>query len=571
MLVELSIENLGVLPRATASWSPGLTVLTGETGAGKTFLLSGLKLIQGTRAESSRVREGQSRAFVEGIFDFSELEDADRAAIKAAIDDVGGDIENEEVVVSRSVSSKGRSRAHVGGRTVTAGRLAELVDNLLVIHGQNDQLHLLSSDQQRDALDSIDPEIARIKADYQVYRDHWRSVTRELTRRQEHRREMAQEEDRLRFALDEIDAVNPSPHEDDLLIEKIKRLQDVDSLRDSASRAFQMLTSDDVDDVSSATDLLGQAQSALSVSPDPQLSRLGAQIQSAAEQLAEVSSDLARYLGDLSSDPGELDAALQRQAKLNDLTRKYASTIDGVLQWRDQACERLEGLDTSTETIEKLAQQAEEAGIKTRQCADKLTAARRRAAVKLESAVTEEMRGLAMPTSSLDIAVTTGTIFRKDGTDEVEFRLRSFDGGEPRPLIQAASGGELSRIMLALEVVLSAERRGTTIVFDEVDAGVGGRAGVEIGRRLMRLSRRCQVIVVTHLPQVAAFADQHLVVTKTIDTSISATSGVKNLTTDERVEELARMLAGLDHTDTGRAHATELLATAARERAAESV
>lgn len=566
MLVELSIENLGVLPSATASWAPGLTVLTGETGAGKTFLLSGLKLIQGARADSSRVREGQDQAFVEGIFDFSEIDEADRASITDEIENVGGDVENNEVVVSRSVSSKGRSRAHVGGRTVTAGRLAAVVDNLLVIHGQNDQLRLLSTDQQRDALDSFDPNIATIKSRYQALRDQWRSITRELTRRQQHRREMAQEEDRLRFALDEIEAVDPSPHEDELLVDKVKRLQDVDLLRDSAGRAFQALSSDDTEETSSAIDLLGEAQSALSSSGDSQLVNLGSQIHNLLEQVGDISSDLSRYLGGLSSDPGELDAALQRQAQLNELTRKYAPNVDAVLEWRDNAYERLESLDTSTETIERLVQEAEEAGTKTRDIAEKLTAARRRAARKLEQAVTQEMRGLAMPTSSLDIAVTTNTVFRKNGTDEVEFRLRSYDGADSHPLTQAASGGELSRIMLALEVVLSAERRGTTIVFDEVDAGVGGRAGVEIGRRLMRLSRQCQVIVVTHLPQVAAFADQHLVVTKNVDGSVAATSGVKTLAESERVEELARMLAGLDHTDTGRAHAEELLATAARER-----
>ena len=377
---------------------------------------------------------------------------------------------------------------------------------------------------------------------------------------------MAQEEDRLRFALDEIEAVSPTPHEDELLVDKVKRLQDVDSLRDSAGRAFQALSSDDTEETSSAIDFLGEAQSALASSGDSQLVNLGTQIHNLLEQVGDISSDLSRYLGGLSSDPGELDAALQRQAQLNELTRKYAANVDAVLEWRDNAYKRLESLDTSTETIEKLAKEAEEAGIKTREIAEKLTAARRRAARKLERAVTEEMRGLAMPTSSLDIAVTTNTVFRKNGTDEVEFRLRSYDGAEPRPLTQAASGGELSRIMLALEVVLSAERRGITIVFDEVDAGVGGRAGVEIGRRLLRLSRQCQVIVVTHLPQVAAFADQHLVVTKSVDASVAATSGVKTLAESERVEELARMLAGLDHTDTGRAHAEELLATAARER-----
>lgn len=563
MLDELSIENLGVLPAAHAQWAPGLTVLTGETGAGKTFLISGLKLINGGRADSSRIRQGQDSAVVEGIFRLDGLSAKTAEMIRGIVEDAGGNMDGDELVVSRSITSKGRSRAHVGGRTVTAGVLASVITPLLTVHGQHDQLRLLEPEQQLEALDSVDPAIADLRARYQEHRGQWRAVTRELKNRQENRRQMAQEEDRLTFALDEIAAVDPQPGEDDKLVERVQQVQEADELRLAAAQALEVLDGDQ-DQGAAASALVGQALGALGKSSEATLAGCAARLRAVQEELTDIAGELARFVESLDVEPGELARLLERQAALAELTRKYAPTIDGVLHWQEQARAQLAGLDTSSEALEELAKQAQEYGAKTREAAAKLTAARVRAAQELGQLVTAEVRRLAMPKASVEIRVTQGSAFKASGVDEVEFMLKAHDSAQARPIAQAASGGELSRIMLALEVVLSSDRGGTTIVFDEVDAGVGGRAAIEIGRCLMRLSRHCQVIVVTHLPQVAAYADQHLLVTKQVDGGV--TSMVKALDDDDRVAELARMLAGLDHTETGRAHAQELLATARAER-----
>ncbi|MGH8883407.1 MAG: DNA repair protein RecN, partial [Stackebrandtia sp.] len=297
--------------------------------------------------------------------------------------------------------------------------------------------------------------------------------------------------------------------------------------------------------------------------------------------VVDVSTELSSYLSDLPSDPAALDGLLTRQAELKTLTRKYAPDIDAVIAWADDARQRLASLDVSEEALAALAAEVDTAAAQVRETAKKLTAARRKAARKLATEVSADLSGLAMGRAALDVEVRPLAAAAQDsapitvagvelhagaaGVDEVEFRLSAHSGAQALALSRSASGGELSRVMLALEVVLAGSGYGSTMVFDEVDSGVGGRAAVEIGRRLARLARTHQVIVVTHLPQVAAFADTHLVVDK-VDNGKGVNSGVHALSSDERVVELARMLAGLDNTETGRAHAEELLATARAEK-----
>ncbi|MDN2500001.1 DNA repair protein RecN, partial [Nocardia nova] len=331
-----------------------------------------------------------------------------------------------------------------------------------------------------------------------------------------------------------------------------------------------------------ALDALGGARARLESSDDPALTALAPRLGEAIAVVVDVTTELSSYLSDLPSDPAALDSLLTRQAELKSLTRKYAPDVDAVIAWADEARTRLASLDVSEEALAALAAEVETAAVQVRETAKRLTAARRKAARKLATAVSAELSGLAMGRAKLEVEVRPLAAAAQDsapitvegaelhagasGVDEVEFRLSAHSGAQSLPLSRSASGGELSRVMLALEVVLAASEYGSTMVFDEVDAGVGGRAAVEIGRRLARLARTHQVIVVTHLPQVAAFADTHLVVDK-IDDGKGVNSGVRALTTDERVVELARMLAGLDDTETGRAHAEELLATARAEKA----
>lgn len=569
MLVEISIDNLGVIPQSHVEFAPGLNVLTGETGAGKTMVVTGLRLLTGGRADASKVRTGAEQAGVEGVFNADALDSEAHERIAELIDETGASTdENGEYLAARTVKSTGRSRAHLGGRTVPAATLSAFTGELLTIHGQNDQLRLLSPTEQLTALDSFDPAIAPLKESYREAFTAWRKASKDLEERVNRRRELAQEVDRLTFAVGEIDEVAPEVGEDTELVAAVNRLQDVDALREAAQDAVVAIdgaaaVGEFGAEDESASDLVGRAASALSGSSDEQLRALGGQLNDVASVLADVSGELGMYLSELPSDPEELERLLQRQQELKGLTRKYAPDIAGVLKWRDKAQARLESIDTSAEALDKLKKQVAEHNKAMVTRAKKLTKARTAAAEKLQEAVTEELRGLAMPKARLTVNVDTQD-YDRDGADAVELRLAPNDALEPQPLASSASGGELSRVMLALEVILSARRGGATLVFDEVDAGVGGRAAVEIGRRLARLALNNQVIVVTHLPQVAAYADNHLHVSKNVGDEF-VTSGVRQLSHDERVDELARMLAGMDDSESARAHAAELLEKAGKD------
>lgn len=569
MLAELTIENLGVIPAATAELDAGLTVLTGETGAGKTMVVTGLRLLAGGRADASRIRAGSERAVVEGRFVTEGMGSAIDERVRRLVEEAGGTAdENGDYLASRVVQRK-RSRAHLGGRTVPAAGLAEFAGQLLTIHGQNDQLRLLSPEEQLDALDRFSPTAAARAREFRALYSTWYRLAKDLKARTESRRELAQEVDRLRFALGEIDAVEPVPGEDRELVQKVRRLQEAEGQRHQVLSALEAIDGADAvddaiaaDEAEAAAALVGRAADALR-GDDERLSSLSKRLDSVANELGDVSSELGRLLADLPVDPGELDRVLDRQRALKALTRKYAPTIDEVLAWRDQARRRLESIDMSPEAIRALAEKVEEKHAAMLAAGERLTDARREAAGGLERAVTEELHGLAMPKARLVIGFDR-TRPAPGGLDRVTMMLAANPSAEPQPLAQAASGGELSRVMLALEVILAGSTPGTTLVFDEVDAGVGGRAAVEIGRRLSRLAATNQVIAVTHLPQVAAYADTHLRVAKDV-TDESVTAGVERLTGERRVEELARMLAGLDDTDTGRAHAAELLSRARAE------
>ncbi|CAB0505176.1 DNA repair protein RecN [Corynebacterium diphtheriae] len=576
MLSDITIHNLGVIPSASLELSEGLTVLTGETGAGKTMVVTGLRLLAGGRAEAQRVRSGSSQAVVEGRFLLDSVAPESAEMARAVVSAAGGALdENGEVIVSRTVSAQGRSRAHLGGRSVPAASLVEFSKEVLTIHGQNDQLRLLNSDRQRDALDRFSQKISALMTVYSEAYRAWKNLSKDLQERQASKRELAQEVDRLEFAIREISEVDPQPGEEADLLVQIARLQDVDDLRAQAVGALSVIdgaagvegyATCDSSDADAASDLIGQALSSVRVSSDPTLQGVSQQLEAVTSILMEVSAQLGGFLDELPADPQMLDKLLQRQQALKQLTRKYASDIDGVIKWKLKAEQKLESIDVSPEALDQLKKETALAERKMNDAGMALRAARIEAAQELSNAVTKELHGLAMPKAMFSVVVHP-TEPQPSGFDEVEFCLAPNNATDPRPLASSASGGELSRVMLALEVILSAGQHGNTLVFDEVDAGVGGRAAVEIGRRLARLAQNNQVIVVTHLPQVAAYADTHLHVAKDVGES-TVTSGVEKLSEERRVEDLARMLAGLEDTDTGRAHARELFEKAQAENRA---
>ncbi|MFI9507736.1 DNA repair protein RecN [Nocardia sp. NPDC052566] len=588
MLTEIRIDGLGVISTATAQFHEGLTVLTGETGAGKTMVVTSLHLLSGARADAGRVRLGAARAVVEGRFTVDDVNDDARAEVAQVLESAAAEQDDDgSVIAIRTVGSDGRSRAHLGGRGVPASVLADFTAPLLTVHGQNDQLRLQRPDQQLSALDQFAADtIGPLLRKYQVHRRSWLDARTELIERTARSRELALEADRLKHSLAEIDGIAPEPGEDVRIVDEVRRLSDLDSLREAAATAHDALAgpADSPEAGSGALELLGAARARMDSAEDPALSALAPRLGEAIAVVVDLTAELSGYLEDLPSDPGALDSLLTRQAELKTLTRKYAPDIDGVIAWADDARSRLDSLDVSEEALTKLAAEVDIAAERVRESARKLSTARGKAAGKLGSAVSAELSGLAMGKARLEVEVRPLPAGPQDsaplsvdgkelhagssGVDEVEFRLSAHSGAQSLPLSKSASGGELSRVMLALEVVLASSDHGATMVFDEVDAGVGGRAAVEIGRRLARLARTHQVIVVTHLPQVAAFADTHLVVDKSDDGKGKVNSGVRALTKDERVIELARMLAGLDDTETGRAHAEELLDTAHTEKSA---
>ena len=577
----MRIQGLGVIDEATLDLHPGLTVITGETGAGKTMVVTGLHLLSGGRADASRVRSGADRAVVEGRFQLPEASPAAALAVEvgARTDEDGS------LIASRTLTADGRSRAHLGGRSVPAGVLADLSDGLLALHGQNDQLRLLRAGEQRAVLDRFaGAAVATSLVAYREVRQEWLRCGAELTERRERSRELAREADLLGHGLAEITAVDPQPGEDEALVAEARRLADADQLRVTAASAQAAVTgaADGDSDQPGALGMVGEARRRLQKAEDSALQVLAPRLEEAAALLADVGAELGGYLDGLDADPGRLEQVLARQAELKQLTRKYAADVDGVLAWAEQARARLAGLDTSEEAIAALAARRQELAVELAGHAVALTAARQAAAADLGAAVSAELAGLAMSQAQLSVEVRPvpaaegdvaglsvgGTWLRAgpDGVDEVELRLAPHPGAGPLPVQKGASGGELSRVMLALEVVLADADPVPTMVFDEVDAGVGGRAAVEIGRRLARLARSHQVVVVTHLPQVAAYADRHLMVDKASYATGLTRSGVRELDRESRIGELARMLAGLDDTDTGRAHAEELLTAAEADK-----
>jgi DNA repair protein RecN (Recombination protein N) len=573
MIEEIRISSLGVIEESVLELGPGLNVVTGETGAGKTMLVTALGLLLGDRADVGAVRSGAKHARVEGIVAADER-------VAAQADEFGGEVDDGSLVLARQVSAEGRSRAFLGGASVPISALQSMADLLVAVHGQSDQHRLLRAEAQRDAVDGFaGATVSDLKQDYAQSHALLKQVEAELAEVVGAARERAREADVLRLGLAEIEDVDPQAGEDVSLAHEETRLGFADTLRAAAETAREALSADA--DSPDALGAVAAARRALDSvrEHDDEAGRLGDRIAEISYLLSDVAADVASYAAGLDTDPVRLAAVSERRAALTALTRKYGETIEEVLAWSRASAVRLLDLDNSEERASELREQRVQLRADLAGLAARLSKARREAATDLAGAVAAELTALAMPHARVEIRVgrtpdpdgleVDGETWRFTGSgiDQVEILLAANTGAEPRPLHKGASGGELSRVMLAIEVVLAGTSPVPTFVFDEVDAGVGGKAAVEIGRRLAALARTAQVLVVTHLPQVAAFADRHVVVAKSSDGTVT-TSGLEVLDAEGRVRELSRMLAGLEASETAMAHAQELLDVAAEARAA---
>jgi len=594
MLEEVRITGLGVIDDALLELSPGFTALTGETGAGKTMVVTGLGLLFGGRADPARVRPGAQRASVDG-----RLRTDPDGRVARQVEEAGGELDEDgSLMLTRTVSVEGRSRAFAGGRSVPVSLLNYLADDLVAVHGQSDQQQLLRPGRQREALDRYaGAELTAVLADYQSAYNRHRKVHAELATLTSEARSRAAEAEALRAGLTEIEKLEPVAGEELALRAEEERLANADGLHAAATTAHEALLGDPTagHEGADAVTLLGHARQALEAvrRHDAEIDGVAGRLSEAAYLISDVAAELASYIQSIDADPARLAAVQERRAALGRLIRAYgpggiAAYISGppaesaesagpleetddvaaVLDWARRAAARVAELDTDDDKIAALTAAEADLAAQVSELATRLTELRRTAGEKFAADVTAELTALAMPHARISVLLTALDELGPQGADDVELRLAAHPGAPPLPLHKGASGGELSRVMLAIEVVFAGADPVPTFVFDEVDAGVGGKAAVEVGRRLARLARLAQVIVVTHLPQVAAFADTHLVVAKSDDGTVTS-SGVVRLGYDARVRELSRMLAGLEDSEFGQAHAAELLAMAA-EQAAQS-
>lgn len=559
MWQHLQLASLGVIDSAELELDSGFTVITGETGAGKTMVVTALGLLRGDRADLGLVRHGADRARVQ-----ASIAVPAGSGVADAVAGAGGELDGDVVVLGRVLSAQGRSRAVAGGATVPAALLTTVTDELVAVHGQSDQHRLLRASAQREALDRLAGDrLQSLLSEYLPAFERWRRIEDELASLRDHARERAQELELLRHGLDEVAAVEPVAGEDEELKAEQGRLAHAEALVRAATAAHGLLAADP--EGTDARTLVASAAATLAEASghDPVLDDLASRVSEVGILLDEAGADLASYADGVAMDPARLAAVQERLAAVTSLQRRYGPGLEDVLTWQVESAERAAVLDHDDDTIATLEQERDALRPRLEELAAGLSEVRRETADRLTDLAEAEMAQLSMPSARLHVQITSTQELRAHGADDVELLFAANNGAPPRPLAKGASGGELSRLMLALEVVLADRTSVPTLVFDEVDAGIGGRAAVEVGRRLARLAEHAQVLAVTHLPQVAAFADHHFHVAKDDDGQVTS-STVRRLEDGERVDELARMLAGQDGSAAAREHARELLDLAGR-------
>ena len=556
-LEEISIRSLGVIESSNIQFKPGLTVLTGETGAGKTMVLTALGLVLGSKSDSDLVRAGQERAVVTGRFSVPlQIQDEILAS--------GGEVEDDCVVITRTLSSQGKSRVLVGSAVSSAAAVSSFAQSLVEIHAQSSSSKLMKPAVSRELLDrygGIDlTQYQEIFSQYQEISLRIQELKNQLLQRDK-------EIDLLTEFAQEFSKLSPVSGELVKIENEIAKLGSVEQLNQVVSSTLNLLEDEDL----SALNLLQQMRKSLDsvAGKDRDLDQITERFTESLLNLQDISSDLTSYLSSLEADPSRFAQLQDRKSALSSLLKRYGRGSDKELAFEELiadglgAKQKLADLSGGSDRITELEKQKLDIFSKMKISAVKLADDRKIAAEKLSKLVTSEIRNLSMPNSQFVISQSTldsdkpGS-YTAYGLDEIAILFSAHAGATPLPLSKVASGGELSRVMLALEVVIAEAEPIGTYIFDEVDAGVGGKAAVEIGRRLAKLSKSAQVIVITHLPQVAVWADNHLVVKKSESGSVTQ-SDVKEMSADERKVEIARMLSGQEDSQTAQEHASELL------------
>ena len=563
-LEEIHIKNIGVITQANLEFDKGLTVLTGETGAGKTMVLTALNLVLGGKSESALVRSGEERLTASALFSIPKKKIVD-------LEDLGIEVEEGALSISRSVTKDGKSKAIASGVSVSAATLSDVSSHLIEIHGQSSGLNITKGSRQRELLDrhagkSIEPLLSSYQKNLTNYQQTKERIS-ELKKSAASREESLAS---LKLFSESFTKLKPLTNEFETTEDEIKRLSSVEELRLATTQALNALENDEA----GVLNALGQAKKSLDSvkDKDSKLEKFSDDFNDSFFILADLLPNLTSYLQTLEADPERLDFLHERKAALASFVKKWSSDVDGdkgldlLLARNETVSSQLEDLSGGDERIQALEKELVTIKKNLLLAAAELTQNRKAAAMDLSQKVSHEMHSLSMPRTNLVIDIDSpdyeGNLkesdFTLNGCDTVTMYLQTHENAPLVSLAKGASGGEMSRVMLALEVVIAASNPVGTYIFDEVDAGVGGAAAIEVGRRLHTLSKNAQVIVVTHLPQVAAWGDQHYVVEKSIDGTVIS-SGVTCVQGEARISEIARMLAGLQESSSAKEHASELL------------
>ena len=550
MLTELRIRNFAIIESLTLPLAPGFNVLSGETGAGKSIIVGALGLLLGERASAELIRTGADRAVVEGVFDVG-----DKSEVARLLDERGIELEEGRVVLRREIAVAGRTRAWVNDTTTTAAALAEIGRALVNLHGQHEAQTLLDEESQRRILDAFGGAAAQAATVATSHRA-LAEITRDIETLASRRADAERRADYLRHVVHEIDEARLREGEETALEEEARRLENADELRSAAAGMVATLEGSD----EAVLHALAHVQRALAhiQKIDPSTGRLQELFDNAFYALEELSRQLAEYEESIDLDPARLAEVQRRRDLLFRLTKKYGPTVADVLRVGREAREELSLVDGAGFDLRALETRREEARARLADDAKRLTSLRTSAAERLSSAVDEVLPALGMPEGHFTVMLRPRDPIQVTGAEDVEYRVTLNVGHDARPLAKVASGGELSRVMLALKTILARLDGVPTLVFDEVDAGIGGRVGLQVGDTLRGVAQHHQVFAITHLPQIAARAHHHIVVTKGAREGVTA-ADVSVVDANERVTEIARMLGGDAESDISRAHARELL------------
>jgi DNA repair protein RecN (Recombination protein N) len=553
MLTELRIRNFAIIESVTLPLGEGFNVLSGETGAGKSIIVGALGLLLGGRASADLIRSGAEKATVEGVFDVGNV-----YGIEAIADERGIEVEDDTLVLKREIAATGRGRAWINGAPVTATVLAEIGRHLVNLHGQHDAQTLLDAQSQREILDafgSAESQAALVRSTY----GDLASVRREIAALTARRAEAEKRADYLRHVAKEIEDARVSPGEDAKLEDEARVLENADELRTLAAGLNDLLSGDE----SSVLTQLGHAQRPLTSIEriDPSAARMQELFDAGFYALQELARAVEDYASSVELDPARLQEVRERRDKLFGLLKKYGPSLSDVLEAGRSARAELDLIDTAQFDLENLNSRETDTRRRLVEEAERLSEMRITAAKKLAKSVDALLPQLGMPDGHFSVALVPRDEPTSDGAEDIEFRVALNVGHEERPLARVASGGELSRVMLALKTILARVDRVPTLIFDEVDAGIGGRVGLQVGDTLRRVAKEHQVFAISHLPQIAARAHHHIVVAKGAKGGVT-TADISVLEGTSRVHEIARMLGGDPESKVSRAHAKELLESA---------